>query len=319
MLEFRGSRWTFSVPNDGLLRDIGRALWAILQNEPSRDARAPSLLKRVVPHHPSCSLLYYKELEDLQKILHFPEQLALSMTETEHKLFSQVSAIAYIRYTTCDLTGSEVLHQNDIQDLLQRFNEVRCWVTHLVVSQPTDEDRRGVLSCLLRAAQTCWNLGNFHGAAQLVAGLRSEKLRPFWASLAEKEDIPVLDFLFSVLEYDVTPKSHDAINPHYTAALQRALAIKQCKVVPFFGVILRRLRGILTQCPSLAVVRETPAEVISEPSCENFSSPLGVGGLINMEKLRQVQLVVDEIQACQNHATEQQGHLNSKLNNFEFP
>ena len=38
---------------------------------------------------------------------------------------AQVSAIAYIRYTTCDLTGSEVLHQNDIQDLQQRFNEVR--------------------------------------------------------------------------------------------------------------------------------------------------------------------------------------------------
>ena len=58
----------------------------------------------------------------------------------------------------------------------------------------------------------------------------SGKLRPFWASLAEKEEIPVLDFLFSVLEYDVTPKSDGDINPHYTAALQRALAIKHCKV-----------------------------------------------------------------------------------------
>ena len=50
--------------------------------------------------------------------------------------------------------------------------QVRCWVTHLVVSQPTDDDRRDVLCCLLRAAETCWNLANFHGAAQLVAGLR---------------------------------------------------------------------------------------------------------------------------------------------------
>ena len=58
----------------------------------------------------------------------------------------------------------------------------------------------------------------------------SGKLRPFWASLAEKEDIPVLDFLFSVLEYDLSPGADGTINPHYTAALQRALAIKHCRV-----------------------------------------------------------------------------------------
>ena len=40
----------------------------------------------------------------------------------------------------------------------------------------------------------------------------------------------MLDFLFSVLEYDLTPKADGDINPHYTAALQRALAIKHCKV-----------------------------------------------------------------------------------------
>ena len=40
---------------------------------------------------------------------------------------------------------------------------------------------------------------------------------------------------------------------------------------------------------------------------------------MNMEKLRQVQLVVDEIQACQSHAAEQHGHLVHKLNNFDFP
>ena len=40
----------------------------------------------------------------------------------------------------------------------------------------------------------------------------------------------MLDFLFSVLEYDLSPSADGAINSHYTAALQRALAIKHCKV-----------------------------------------------------------------------------------------
>ena len=50
--------------------------------------------------------------------------------------------------------------------------QVSSWVTHLIVSPPSHDERKAVLSCLIRAAVICWNLGNFHGATEIVVGLR---------------------------------------------------------------------------------------------------------------------------------------------------
>lgn len=50
--------------------------------------------------------------------------------------------------------------------------QVSSWVTHLIISQPTHEDRKSVLSCILRVALSCWNIGNFNGAMEIVAGLK---------------------------------------------------------------------------------------------------------------------------------------------------
>lgn len=50
--------------------------------------------------------------------------------------------------------------------------QVSSWVTHLIVSPPSHDERKAVLSCLIRSAVLCWNLGNFHGATEIVVGLR---------------------------------------------------------------------------------------------------------------------------------------------------
>ena len=50
--------------------------------------------------------------------------------------------------------------------------QVSSWVTHLIVSPPSHEERKAVLSCLIRTAVFCWNLGNFHGATEIIVGLR---------------------------------------------------------------------------------------------------------------------------------------------------
>jgi len=50
--------------------------------------------------------------------------------------------------------------------------QVSSWVTHLIITQPTHEDRKAVLSCILRVALSCWNIGNFNGAMEIVAGLK---------------------------------------------------------------------------------------------------------------------------------------------------
>jgi len=68
-------------------------------------------------------------------------------------------------------------------------------------------------------------------------------LKPFWLSITEKESVPVLDFLSAAL-----------MSAEYERALARALAMPECRVVPFFGAFLRELREIVTNTPSLVVL-----------------------------------------------------------------
>ena len=50
--------------------------------------------------------------------------------------------------------------------------QVSSWITHVIVSQPTHEERKAVLSCIVRAALACWNLGNFNSAMEIITGLK---------------------------------------------------------------------------------------------------------------------------------------------------
>ncbi|KAK0077620.1 hypothetical protein PV325_003661 [Microctonus aethiopoides] len=58
------------------------------------------LEKRQQPQLPRSS----EELEDLHKLLHFPEEVALRLAETEYQLFYQVQPCDYLRHVTHDLT-----------------------------------------------------------------------------------------------------------------------------------------------------------------------------------------------------------------------
>ncbi|KAJ8673907.1 hypothetical protein QAD02_005169, partial [Eretmocerus hayati] len=227
------------------------------------------LEKRPQPQLPRSS----EELEDLQKLLHFPEEVALRLTESEYQLFYQVPVNEYLRHVYQDLAA--ILRQNKqrqqqqsgrlgignqevttrtssstqtppdlanwptptasvtVHTLVERFTEVNSWVTNVITSGQSIEERQALLSCLLRVAQTCWNTGNFNSAMEIVAGLRSNhKLKPFWQSVNDK--IPVLEYISSAL-----------LSSDYEHALARALAMPECHVVPFFGAIIRELREVV--------------------------------------------------------------------------
>ncbi|XP_023290532.1 1-phosphatidylinositol 4,5-bisphosphate phosphodiesterase epsilon-1 [Orussus abietinus] len=76
---------------------------------------------------------------------------------------------------------------------------------------------------------------------EIIAGLKSNKLKPFWQSV--NETLPVLEYLSSAL-----------LSSEYDQALGRALAMPDCPVVPFFGAFLRELRE------AIAVESKHPAE-----------------------------------------------------------
>ena len=46
---------------------------------------------------------YKEELEMLQSMLHFPEEVALGLSDVEYRLFYSVSPVDYIRYITVNL------------------------------------------------------------------------------------------------------------------------------------------------------------------------------------------------------------------------
>ena len=72
------------------------------------------------------SINHSKELELLQKMLAFPEEVAIIMTEQEHKLFVEVPPPHYVRQVTVDLSRNYHSHgTRTVEDLIRRFDEVR--------------------------------------------------------------------------------------------------------------------------------------------------------------------------------------------------
>lgn len=74
---------------------------------------------------PDQGTVYSKELEGLQKMLQFPEEVAILLTETEYSLFYKVSPLCYVRQVTCDMSRVKPDDtQKTVQDLIKRFTEV---------------------------------------------------------------------------------------------------------------------------------------------------------------------------------------------------
>lgn len=91
---------------------------------------------------------------------------------------------------------------------------------------------------------------------------RSNKLRPFWLSITEKQTLPVLDFLWAALQ-----------SAEYDRALSRALAMAECPVVPFFGAFLRELKEILAPSTTTTTTHDH-ADVGGGGVGPSFSKPI---------------------------------------------
>jgi len=71
--------------------------------------------------------------QQLTRLMQFPEEVALQLTDLEHRLFSRVSAVDYVRLVTSDLTkqplmlscaASSAKPQPTVADLILRFQQV---------------------------------------------------------------------------------------------------------------------------------------------------------------------------------------------------
>lgn len=87
---------------------------------------------------------------------------------------AQTSVADFIIESIYDLQGkvNDERVTSPIRNLRKRFDDVCSWTTYIVLSQLLPDERRAAFGCLLRVAITCWNIGNFIGAKEIITGLR---------------------------------------------------------------------------------------------------------------------------------------------------
>ncbi|XP_057681356.1 1-phosphatidylinositol 4,5-bisphosphate phosphodiesterase epsilon-1 isoform X1 [Corythoichthys intestinalis] len=260
-----------------------------------------------------------KELAELRHLVQFPEEIACVLTEQEQELYRRVLPLDYLCFLTCDLGSPEgpsrrhpelkaslsapdmptqtAQRRNAVDDLVARFNEVSSWVTWLVLTASSMEEKRDVFSYLVHVAKCCWNMGNYNGVMEFLAGLRSRKVLKMWQFM-EQSDIETMRSLKDAMAQHET-------SSEYKKVVTRALNIPGCKVVPFCGVFLKELSDALDGTASIISLKTPPdntedsLEFVSDYSGQhNFLSRAGMDGLHVPEKEATVSNILQIIRSC---------------------
>ncbi|CAD5206460.1 unnamed protein product [Bursaphelenchus okinawaensis] len=345
LLEFRGNKWQLIAPSYNGLKSISMTLWEIMQNRTnflvqksfnrsgkqtlaimdvkSITSRTESLASTASTFRDDLGItepitLFRLELERLQYILHFPEEVAFQLTSTEYQLFYNIAPIDYIRYVGCDLASINIVdNPSPVKNLVKRLSEVSSWITHVIISQPTHEDRKNCLLAIIRVIDTCWNIGNFNAAVEILMGLKSTKLRPFWLSLKQDERRRYEEFVEILVPHDDTPPHHV-----YIEAIQRALRMSQARVIPFFGTFLRDLYAIVNDIPNIVLMNNDQDVdrlkfVHDINGDDHFSSTIGVGGLLNTDKISLVSVVLENLDTFHAHHNQMGKYVENSAENTD--
>ncbi|MGH0117316.1 UNVERIFIED_CONTAM: hypothetical protein FKN15_013839, partial [Acipenser sinensis] len=267
-----------------------------------------------------------KDLADLRHLIQFPEEIASILTEQEQQLYHRVFPLDYLSFLTRDLGSPDCQNRhpvlntslsapafskksgsrNTIEDLVTRFNEVSSWVTWLILTAGSMEEKREVFSYLIHVAKCCWNMGNYNAVMEFLAGLRSRKVLKMWQFM-DQSDIETMRSLKDAMA------QHES-SSEYKKVVNRALNIPGCKVVPFCGVFLKELCDALDGAASLMKLR--PNFISQEESIEfvtdyngqdNFLQRVGKDGLHNTEKEATVSNILQTIRSCNRSLESEEG------------
>ncbi|XP_043406650.1 1-phosphatidylinositol 4,5-bisphosphate phosphodiesterase epsilon-1 isoform X1 [Chelonia mydas] len=258
-----------------------------------------------------------KELVELQHLIQFPEEVASILTEQEQDLYRKILPIDYLSFLTRDLGNAECQSKlpcikasisatilssqngehNVIEDLVTRFNEVSSWVTWLILTAGSMEEKREVFSYLVHVAKCCWNMGNYNAVMEFLAGLRSRKVLKMWQFM-DQSDIETMRGLKDAMA------QHES-SSEYRKVVNRALNIPGCKVVPFCGVFLKELcevldgaASLIRLCPQYNSQDETLEFVSDYNGQDNFLQRVGQDGLNNTEKESTANSIFQTIRSC---------------------
>ncbi|KRY51589.1 1-phosphatidylinositol 4,5-bisphosphate phosphodiesterase epsilon-1 [Trichinella britovi] len=340
-LDFSDTVWHFTVPSIMLRKTISMTLWELVQintpkivqkafasvNLPSDSFPIGSSSKdrsqEMFSDHVGLNMffnespndflkesatLYSMELERLQSVFYFPEEVAFQLSSVEYDLIYSILPMDYVTYVICDLNQVRLsMNPSQVRLLIKRFAEVSSWVTHLIISQPTHDDRRNMLCFILRSAETCWNIGNFNGATEILYGLTSEKLQPFWLSLSAENKQKFVNLTEILLSHEPSSQLRNAS--------QRALRRPEFRPIPFFGTFLKDLYTVFQVVPSLVPACNDECSQISAERRNKetstvpdslFTDHIGVTAFLNSEKIELIETVLDNLETFHNHCRNRQ-------------
>ncbi|NXS93744.1 PLCE1 phosphodiesterase, partial [Jacana jacana] len=269
-----------------------------------------------------------KELMELQHLIQFPEEVASILTEQEQDLYRKVLPIDYLCFLTRDLGSPECQSKlpsirasisatvlspngehNAVEDLVTRFNEVSSWVTWLILTAGSMEEKREVFSYLVHVAKCCWNMGNYNAVMEFLAGLRSRKVLKMWQFM-DQSDIETMRGLKDAMA------QHES-SSEYRKVVNRALNIPGCRVVPFCGVFLKELcevldgaSSLIRLCPRYNSQEETLEFVSDYSGQDNFLQRVGQDGLNNPEKESTANNIFQTIRSCNRSLESEEGEDN---------
>nr|XP_034993797.1 1-phosphatidylinositol 4,5-bisphosphate phosphodiesterase epsilon-1 isoform X2 [Zootoca vivipara] len=270
-----------------------------------------------------------KELVELQHLIQFPEEVASILTEQEQALYRKVLPIDYLCFLTRDLGNAECQSKlstlkasisatllsspneehNAVEDLVARFNEVSSWVTWLILTAGSMEEKREVFSYVVHVAKCCWNMGNYNAVMEFLAGLRSRKVLKMWQFM-DQSDIETMRSLKDAMA------QHES-SSEYRKVVNRALNIPGCKVVPFCGVFLKELcevldgtASLIRLCPQYNSQDETLEFVAEYNGQDNYLQRIGPDGLHNTEKESTANYIFQTIRSCNRSLESEDGEDN---------
>ncbi|XP_042559176.1 1-phosphatidylinositol 4,5-bisphosphate phosphodiesterase epsilon-1 isoform X2 [Clupea harengus] len=261
-----------------------------------------------------------KELAELRHLVQFPEEVASVLTEQERRLYRRVFPLDYLCLLTRQLGSPEcpprhphlraslsapampggsgdAQQRSALEDLVTRFNEVSSWVTWLILTAGSMEEKREVFSYMVHVANCCWNIGNYNAVMEFLAGLRSRKVLKMWQFMDQADIENMRRLKDSMAQHESSTE--------YRKAVHRALHIPGCKVVPFCGVFLKELSDALDGAASLIGLRpsldpkEDTVEFVSDYSGQpGFVQRAGPDGLHKAEKEGTVSNILQTIRSC---------------------
>uniref|UniRef100_A0A4W5NXT3 Phosphoinositide phospholipase C n=1 Tax=Hucho hucho TaxID=62062 RepID=A0A4W5NXT3_9TELE len=306
--------------------------WAVLKE---RQLHSPMAGSSVVPAAPLTEV--NKELSDLCPLVSFPEEMAYVLMEQELHLYSRILPLDYLCFLTLDLGGPDQpqpqgqTHQpvqphlmagcrrphNAVEDLVTRFNEVSSWVTWMIMTAGSMEEKREVFSCLVHVARCCWNMGNYNTVMEFLAGLRSRKVLKMWQFM-DQSNIETMRALKDAM-------AHHETSAEYRKVVSRALHIPGCRVVPFCGVFLRELGEALDGAASLISLRprlssQDSVEFLSDYNGQdNFLQRAGPDGLNQPEKEATVNNILQTIRSCNRSMESEDGEESGGAGDGSIP